>query len=54
MGKPMKTLKVLVPLSLLLLSGCMVGPDYQKPDAALPGKFSRGNQASADVTLNPW
>lgn len=50
----MKTLKVLVPLSLLLLSGCMVGPDYQKPDAALPGKFSRGNQASADVTLNPW
>lgn len=50
----MKTLKVLVPLSLLLLSGCMVGPDYQKPDASLPGKFSQGNQASSDVTLNPW
>ncbi|KQV34993.1 MULTISPECIES: efflux transporter outer membrane subunit [unclassified Rhizobium] len=50
----MKTLKVLLPLSLLLLSGCMVGPDYQKPDASLPGKFSQGNQASTDVTLNPW
>ncbi len=50
----MKTLKVLLPLSLLLLSGCVVGPDYQKPDAALPGKFSQGNQASSDVTLSPW
>ncbi|MDQ0321928.1 multidrug efflux system outer membrane protein [Pararhizobium capsulatum DSM 1112] len=51
----MKTIKVLLPLSLLLLSGCTVGPDYQKPDASVPGKFSQGSQASADnVTLSPW
>ncbi|WP_075291192.1 efflux transporter outer membrane subunit [Pararhizobium arenae] len=51
----MKTLKVLLPLSLLLLSGCVVGPDYQKPDEALPAKFSQGGHASSDnVTLNPW
>jgi multidrug efflux system outer membrane protein len=47
--------KTLFPLSMLLLSGCVVGPDYTKPDAALPVKFSESKAASADnVTLNPW
>lgn len=51
----MKTVKVLFPLSLLLLSGCVVGPDYQAPNAALPAKFSQGGSAEdANVTLNPW
>lgn len=43
------------PLSMILLSGCVVGPDYQKPDAVLPAKFSESKAASAEnVTLNPW
>ena len=47
--------RTLFPLSMLLLSGCVVGPDYQKPDAALPVKFSESRAASAEnVTLNPW
>ncbi|WP_234186525.1 efflux transporter outer membrane subunit [Shinella sp. NM-101] len=47
--------RTLFPLSMLLLSGCVVGPDYQKPDAALPAKFSESRAASAEnVTLNPW
>jgi len=51
----MKIVKALLPLSLLLLSGCVVGPDYQAPNAALPAKFSEGGQATADdVTLKPW
>jgi multidrug efflux system outer membrane protein len=55
MGIQMKTVKVLFPLSLLLLSGCVVGPNYQAPGAALPAKFSQGGQAeAAEATLNPW
>lgn len=51
----MKSVKVLLPLSLLLLSGCVVGPDYQSPSAAVPAKFSQGDASRADdVTLNPW
>ncbi|WP_337183925.1 efflux transporter outer membrane subunit [Shinella sp.] len=47
--------RTLFPLSMLLLSGCVVGPDYQKPDTALPVKFSESKAASAEnVTLNPW
>ena len=47
--------RTLFPLSMLLLSGCVVGPDYQKPETALPAKFSESKSASADnVTLNPW
>jgi len=47
--------RTLFPLSMLLLSGCVVGPDYQKPDAALPAKFTESKAASAEnVTLNPW
>jgi multidrug efflux system outer membrane protein len=51
----MKTAKVLLPLSLLLLSGCVVGPDYQAPNAELPGKYSQSAKSAGDsVTLNPW
>ncbi len=55
MGTQMKIAKVLFPLSLVLLSGCVVGPNYQSPTAAVPAKFSQGGQAeAADVTLKPW
>jgi multidrug efflux system outer membrane protein len=40
---------------MLLLSGCVVGPDYQKPDTALPAKFSESKATSGEsVSLNPW
>jgi multidrug efflux system outer membrane protein len=47
--------RTIFPLSMLLLSGCVVGPDYQKPDTALPAKFSESKATSGEnVTLNPW
>ena len=47
--------RTLFPLSMLLLSGCVVGPDYQKPDTALPAKFSESKATSGEnVALNPW
>ncbi|SOC41650.1 multidrug efflux system outer membrane protein [Rhizobium subbaraonis] len=54
-GKTMKIARSLLPLTMLLLSGCVVGPDYNAPDTALPGKFSEAAGKSAgDTTLNPW
>lgn len=51
----MKIAKSLLPLTMLLLSGCVVGPDYRTPEAALPVKFSESAAKSAgDVTLNRW
>ena len=40
---------------MLLLSGCVVGPDYQSPEAQLPAKFSEGSNGSVgDVTDVAW
>lgn len=47
--------RTLFPLSMILLSGCVVGPDYTPPDMALPAKFSESKATDgASVTLNPW
>jgi multidrug efflux system outer membrane protein len=47
--------RTLLPLSLLLLSGCVVGPDYKAPETALPAKFSESRaQQAENITLNPW
>ncbi|AMM85601.1 efflux transporter outer membrane subunit [Martelella sp. AD-3] len=44
-----------VPLLLLLLAGCAVGPDYVAPATALPDKFSEGSsQSVGDVTDVAW
>ena len=51
----MRLARTLLPLSMMLLSGCVVGPDYASPEAALPAKFSESKAKSAEnVTLNPW
>lgn len=51
----MKIANSLLPLTLLLLSGCVVGPDYKTPDAALPAKFTESAAASVgNTTLDPW
>jgi len=40
---------------LLLLSGCVVGPDQKAPEIALPQKFGEGGVTSTgDVTMAAW
>lgn len=42
-------------LSLLLLAGCVSGPDHTPPTISLPGKFSEGGSKSAgDVSMAAW
>ncbi len=51
----MPSIRAAAPLVMLLLSGCVVGPDHETPQTALPVKFSEGSaRAAADVTLAPW
>lgn len=51
----MKIARSLLPLTMLLLSGCVVGPDYKSPEAALPAKFTESAAKSVgDPTLDPW
>ncbi len=39
---------------LLTLMGCMVGPDYQKPDIAMPSQFSEAKTASNEELSEWW
>ncbi len=43
-------------LSLLCLASCMVGPDYQKPDTAMPSKFieTKGDITASEDNLCQW
>lgn len=51
----MPSLRSATPLILLLLSGCVVGPDHEAPTMDLPQKFSEGGAASnGDVSATPW
>ncbi|MGQ2969877.1 MAG: efflux transporter outer membrane subunit [Allorhizobium sp.] len=51
----MLKIRAAAPLAMLLLSGCVVGPDHEAPQTTLPVKFSEGStRAAADVTLQPW
>ncbi len=43
----MFSIRVAAPLAMLLLSGCVMGPDHTAPETALPGKFNEGGQKSA-------
>ncbi|MBX4893503.1 MULTISPECIES: efflux transporter outer membrane subunit [Rhizobium] len=39
----------------LLLSSCMLGPDYASPETPLPSKFSEGaKQSVGDVAVSAW
>ena len=42
----------------LLLSGCMVGPDYHPPETTMPSKFIEANESlerdSSDSSLCEW
>lgn len=42
-------------LSLLLLAGCVVGPDHTPPETALPARFNEGGaQSTGDVKVVAW
>jgi multidrug efflux system outer membrane protein len=42
-------------LAALMLSGCMVGPNYQRPDAQLPATFAEpASQATAAIAPQWW
>ena len=44
-------MRYLIALSALLLAGCAVGPNYKRPDVALPGQF-RNAPAATDATAS--
>lgn len=51
----MTSIRVAAPLVLLLLSGCVVGPDHTPPQMALPAKFAEGSKTSnGDIATNAW
>ncbi|WP_117194495.1 efflux transporter outer membrane subunit [Rhizobium terrae] len=51
----MLSIRVVAPLTMLLLSGCVVGPDHTAPEVALPGKFAEAKAASnGDVSQITW
>ncbi len=39
---------------LFLLAGCMVGPDYKKPEMGMPSEYIEGNQPCSDEDLCRW
>lgn len=43
----MFSIRVATPLAMLLLSGCVMGPNQIEPQTALPGKFNEGGTKSA-------
>ena len=51
----MLSIRTSIPLALLLLSGCVVGPDHKAPEIQLPAKFAEGGKASnGDVSTVAW
>ncbi|MCB5184176.1 efflux transporter outer membrane subunit [Methylobacillus gramineus] len=50
----MKRLNLIHVAVALALTGCMVGPDYQRPDTKLPGSFSDASESKdvSEATLN--
>ncbi|MBD8688130.1 MULTISPECIES: efflux transporter outer membrane subunit [unclassified Rhizobium] len=51
----MLSIRATLPLTLLLLSGCVVGPDHKAPEVQLPAKFAEGGKASnGDVATVAW
>ncbi|KKX26738.1 efflux transporter outer membrane subunit [Rhizobium sp. LC145] len=51
----MTSIRAAAPLVLLLLSGCVVGPDHKSPEISLPAKFGEGStKSNGDVSMAPW
>ncbi len=51
----MISIRAAAPLVMLLLSGCVLGPDHTAPEIALPQKFAEGGvKSNGDVTQQAW
>jgi multidrug efflux system outer membrane protein len=51
----MPSIRASLPLVLLLLSGCVVGPDHKTPEIQLPQKFAEGGKKdNGDVSTVAW
>ncbi|MCO5734533.1 efflux transporter outer membrane subunit [Rhizobium sp. SSA_523] len=51
----MTSIRAAAPLVMLLLSGCVLGPDHKAPEIALPVKYAEGSTSSnGDVSQKAW
>lgn len=51
----MKSIRTSLPFAMLLLTGCVTGPDHTPPETPLPAKFAEGSlKSNGDVTTTPW
>ncbi|MBB4408485.1 MULTISPECIES: efflux transporter outer membrane subunit [Agrobacterium tumefaciens complex] len=51
----MLSIRATLPLTMLLLSGCVVGPDHKTPEIQLPGKFAEaGKTSNGDISTVAW
>lgn len=51
----MLSIRATIPLTMLLLSGCVVGPDHKTPEIQLPGKFAEaGKTSNGDISTVAW
>lgn len=51
----MLSIRATIPLTMLLLSGCVVGPDHKTPEIQLPGKFAEaGKTSNGDISSVAW
>lgn len=51
----MLSIRATLPLTMLLLSGCVVGPDHKTPEIQLPGKFAEaGKTSNGDISNVAW
>ncbi len=51
----MLSIRAIAPLTMLLLAGCVVGPDQKTPEIQLPGKFAEGGKTSnGDISSVAW
>ena len=47
--------RIVTPVMMLSLAGCVMGPDMQAPETPLPGHFANGGKESnGDVTTTAW
>jgi outer membrane protein, multidrug efflux system len=47
-------ISTLLVLSTVIIAGCTVGPDYQRPDVQSPATWRMDYSAAADVANTPW